>query len=236
MTNHDLVDPTLLAPVYMLAALDTFPSVLPPRGTTMTKTMTAWLVLALAVSAAGGADASNPRKMAARPLQACTLLSAVYTPSQIETEWIGNISRWQQDYCAAVKHYVPQFTKLLSIVKAYDGGALQLENTLDDVLVSRFVYTYQCGNNFVRRTGLIEPLVGALRYPLCLCTVQPQGMSDFESIVTREYLMMARSSTYRHLRPQPKRSRQQKAFLFDLGRLHTKFTWDYLQLLPVQPT
>ena len=146
---------------------------------------------------------------------ACTLVSAVYKPSQIEKEWMGNISKWQDDYCAAVRQYAPRFTQMLSIVKAYEAGALP--NKLDDALVSQFVYTWQCGDSVVRHTSPIEPLVASLRYPLGLCKLEPKGMSAFDGIVTREYLMMADSSLFKQhgLSSLP----QQRAFLFDLGGL-----------------
>jgi hypothetical protein len=145
----------------------------------------------------------------------CIPISTRYIPSAIEWEWINNVKTWQDNYCQALRPYVPVLTDMMQIMEQ-----LRQAQGLKDIkeqhrIFSMFKYSYQCGSVIVRHTTLIEPLVASLRHPLALCGLVPELESA--RLASRDYIMLEPSQPLQRAVQPLVLIQKPKSIMFDLG-------------------
>lgn len=138
--------------------------------------------------------------------QPCRLRFVSYTPSDVETEWLRNVSEWQYDYCNKSILYLADAKQWLK-----DIQSAMATNAYHDFSSRRFFswFTYHgvCDGVELKKESWIEPLFGALRHPFSLCGGFP---NHNEYILSRDYLLVQSSES-------PPFLPQRRKLLFDLG-------------------
>jgi hypothetical protein len=146
------------------------------------------------------------------------MISSRYVPSELEIEWVGNVSIWEDNkksFCDAVQLYKNELEDVLRAVKVSMSNVSWTARWGQERLLSRFELSYQCGHRIVRQATLIEPLVAALRHPLALCGFG--GDKDRELLISRDYILMDSNSSLKNEMMPGATISKPKAFLFDLG-------------------
>jgi len=135
----------------------------------------------------------------------CKSLNTTYISAVIELEW-KNISKYMnsislKDYCKILYKY-PINSIIWRIQEVNNPKASWFSSGLYKTHLSKFIHWYSCGQQAMKFTTYIEPLMGALRHPKSIC--------EEDLLFSREYLVLANANNF----PQ---GFVRNVILFDLG-------------------
>jgi hypothetical protein len=141
---------------------------------------------AAAAPATGAAAAAVARRMMPTPvtLQSSSVIASAedtaggcstkteYVPSEFELSWMGNVTRWQDDFCSAIDTpeqaaYVATWLNTLQQERAAHSGEWH-DIFYDPKVFSKYVTRSTCdGSGSVETVTWIEPLAHGLRWVVC---------------------------------------------------------------------